>query len=328
MMFSERYRWVAVAMSVLGAGLFPVQAEDFLFDDFNTPGVLAGSRPVLGGTWQARDAGAALTRRAGWLPIARGSAAALSSFAAVSGRQLYMGMALRVTMAPTSPWIIPVALAGDNPSAGDRVGRLFVSTAPGSGGFRLGVDNDEDHPTWWPVTLQPGQTYIVVVGYLENGAVDQTRLWVNPGSPASVSVAEPAEAVSTFVDGVELNVVAVSGAVELDWLVVTDQFAVAAGAQFPRAPAAQVQVKGAATRRTSAKSVPVRGTVTSRLALQAVEYRVNSGPWRKARGKRSWECRAALRAGRNVVAVRAVDTAGTRSKVVRVTVVRARVPAR
>lgn len=82
-------------------------------------------------------------------------------------------------------------------------------------------------------------------------------------------------------------------------------------------------VKPAVTRLlTSSSSAVIKGTATDEGTIRIVQFRVGSGPFRKAKGTTKWSFKAPLEPGRNVIQIRARDEAGNISRTRRVIVTR------
>ncbi len=98
-----------------------------------------------------------------------------------------------------------------------------------------------------------------------------------------------------------------------------DNFAVAANPVFNAPPRVKVKKK---TQTTSRSRTMIRGTATDDSGISKVEYKAQRGRYKKARGTSRWRFPVKLKSGTNRILVRAVDSAGKRSKVVRVKVKR------
>lgn len=202
--------------------------SEILRDNFDTPGLLVGSSPQIGSPWQSAGGSGTLVKSDGSLEIDPAVSQKVESlFTPVSNGTIYAAFSFQITSALTKPWILPLTFRGTNLSGGDQVGRIFISTAP-SGGFRIGIENNMDNPTWWPESLQQGVEYLAVLAFTENGASDFTTLWLNPTSAASPSIFEPLENITNEIFGIRLNSLNNSngGGLAIDDLVVTrDYFA-------------------------------------------------------------------------------------------------------
>lgn len=73
---------------------------------------------------------------------------------------------------------------------------------------------------------------------------------------------------------------------------------------------------------TTRSSLTIRGTATDEGGVQVVEFQVDKGRFRKAKGTTKWSCKATLRPGRNQVGVRATDGAGNASRIATLTIIR------
>lgn len=79
-----------------------------------------------------------------------------------------------------------------------------------------------------------------------------------------------------------------------------------------------VRVKGRLRRTVRRSPIILRGRVIADVAIARVEFRSQvQRRFRKARGKARWQARVRLISGRNVVRIRAIDSDGNRSRVVR-----------
>ena len=85
------------------------------------------------------------------------------------------------------------------------VGRLFVTPTGDSETFNIGVENNLDNPLIWTSALSVGANYRAVVGFTEDGTSDLTRLWIDPVTIDSDSVADTAETVASSIDGIRLR---------------------------------------------------------------------------------------------------------------------------
>jgi hypothetical protein len=84
-------------------------------------------------------------------------------------------------------------------------------------------------------------------------------------------------------------------------------------------------VKGKKKITTTAGTVRLRGTAEDAGGLARVEFRIGTkGKFRPAKNTTAWSARIGLKPGRNVVTLRAVDTAGNASATQKVTIVRQR----
>ena len=210
-----------VLLSIVSTGF-----SEIIRDTFDTPGPLAGSTPQVGNIWQTNGGSGNLIKSGGSLELAAGVSEEVESFfAPVSNGTIYAAFNFRITTALTKPWVFPFTFRGITFSGGDQVGRIFISTT--AGGFRIGVENNMDNPTWWSTPLEQGVEYLAVLAFTENGASDYTTLWLNPTSALSPSISEPLENITDEVFGIRLNSLNNSnGGIAIDNLVVTrDYFA-------------------------------------------------------------------------------------------------------
>ncbi len=86
-----------------------------------------------------------------------------------------------------------------------------------------------------------------------------------------------------------------------------------------KAPVVKPAVKGISTIRPRVK---IKGTATDEGVIEAVQVQPGNGPFRKAKGTNQWSFNAKLKPGRNVLQIRARDTAGNSSRPKRVIVTR------
>jgi len=172
-------------------------AQPLIQDDFNRQGSLAGSNPNIGTTWTG-DA----------LPVdnavhlgAQESEAA-TRFTSVKGATLYAGFDFTVnTISALSSF--PFSFLDDTITPrSTSIGRVFVSSRDANQSFVVGIENNLDNPIYWPDRYTVGTTLRVVVGLTEDALMDQARLWINPVSIDSPSVADITQSFITQINGV------------------------------------------------------------------------------------------------------------------------------
>jgi len=82
-----------------------------------------------------------------------------------------------------------------------------------------------------------------------------------------------------------------------------------------------VTLKGSTRRKVVGTRVKLTGTAFAELALSKVEFSLNKSAFQNARGTSSWKLTAKpLKPGRNILTIRATDSAGTVSALVKVRV--------
>lgn len=177
--------------SLLGATL--------LQDDFNMNGNLNGQSPDVGSPWSVSGTNLSVSGGALELPSIDGEAS--SSFASQSNTTLYAGLSFTVTQSPSMAGSFFFSFL----SGPMTIGRLFVTSTGNSGTFDIGIENNLDNPVDWTSSLNVGQQYRAVVGFTENGANDISRLWINPLTISSASVADDAETITASLGGIRLH---------------------------------------------------------------------------------------------------------------------------
>jgi hypothetical protein len=117
------------------------------------------------------DVAASLTNSAGVFP-------GFTNYAASEGVAFYSSFTLRVTTLPTGDGDYFAHLKSFYNATTFRA-KVFVSTngaAPGS--YRIGVANQANAGTYYPLNCSPNTDYLVVTRY--NSPIGETALWVNP----------------------------------------------------------------------------------------------------------------------------------------------------
>ncbi|MDQ8209793.1 PEP-CTERM sorting domain-containing protein [Coraliomargarita sp. SDUM461003] len=174
-------------------------ATTLLQDDFNTNGSLNGQSPDVGSSWTV--SGTNLTVSGGALQLPSIDGEASSSFANESNTTIYAGLSFTVTQSPSMSGSFFFSFQ----SGPMTVGRLFITSTGSSSTFDIGIENNLDNPVDWTSSLNVGQQYRAVVGFTEDGANDISRLWINPVTIGSASVADTAETVTASIDGILLR---------------------------------------------------------------------------------------------------------------------------
>lgn len=170
-----------------------------LQDDFNINGSLSGQSPDAGSSWTV--SGTNLTASGGALQLPSIDGEASSSFANESNTTIYAGLSFMVTQSPSMSGSFFFSFL----SGPMTVGRLFITSTGSSSTFDIGIENNLDNPVDWTSSLNVGQQYRAVVGFTEDGANDISRLWINPVTIGSASVADTAETVTASIDGIRLR---------------------------------------------------------------------------------------------------------------------------
>jgi len=171
----------------------------WLQDDFSMDGTLNGQFPDVGSPWVVSGANLSTSGSALKLPNIDGEAS--SSFASQSNVTLFAGISFSVTQSPSMSGSFFFSFL----SGPMTVGRLFVTSTGSSGTFNIGVENNLDNPVSWTSALTVGVTYRAVVGFTEDGGSDVSRLWVNPVTINSSSIADASETVVSSIDGIRLR---------------------------------------------------------------------------------------------------------------------------
>jgi len=243
-----------------------------LHDTFEIDGPLAGSSPLVGGTWMSSGGSGTLMKTGGVIVLDPAHTQKVESqFTSFSAGTQFVGLDIEVTSAPSTPWMMPVNFRGINASGGDQVGRVFVSQGSTQNTCVVGIENDKDNPVWWPSELVVGIGYRLVLGFTENGLLDCTRLWVNPSSTNDPSIAEVPEDVTGSVFGLRVNGFNNSdGALEMDNLIVTEDFEVAADFTPEPFPVPFVEIFHAA----ASNIAPTQIVVLVRDTLEGYYYRL------------------------------------------------------
>lgn len=190
--------WILVllALTLGGSGIF---ADTLLQDDFGADGTLNGQFPDIGSPWAVSGTNLSVSEGSLFLPNSDGAAS--SSFPSQSNGTLFAGISFAVTQSPSMSGSFFFSFL----SGPMTVGRLFVTSTGDSETFNIGVENNLDNPVAWTSALSVGVNYRAVVGFTEDGTSDLTRLWIDPVTIDSDSVADTAETVASSIDGIRLR---------------------------------------------------------------------------------------------------------------------------
>lgn len=127
----------------------------------------------------SEDLGAPLTNTAGIFPN-------FTNYAASEGVVFYSSFTLRVTTLPKSAGDYFAHLKSGYNSTTFRA-KVFVATnGAAANSYRIGIANQANAGTYFPVDCSPDTDYLVVTRY--NSSIGEATLWVNPASEASASV--------------------------------------------------------------------------------------------------------------------------------------------
>jgi len=150
-----------------------------------------------------------------------------------------------------------------------------------------------------------------------------TNVWslkMNGGTVFSgVTFSDPANMYDLDLGSTDFRWIPTNPAASGDNFLGVDNYTVAANPVFNARPRVKVKKK---RQTTSRRRITIRGTATDDQGISKVEYKGGGGRYKKARGKSRWRFPVKLDPGTNRILIRAVDSTGKRSKVVRVKVKR------
>lgn len=237
---------VRVLLAVAGTASGGLFAETLVFDAFQKDGPLNNRLPLVGNAWKAT--GVPLSAEKSALRLSAVDGEVSTRFAEQSQATVYAGFSFVVTQSPEFSGTFFFSFLGQ-----DWVGRLFLSAAENPSTYRLGIENDQDNPIYWPAPLEVGTRYRAVVAFVENGPQDASVLWLDPEDEASPSVADGLEDVSPMIDGIvfrgdEPYRTYRPAVVEIENVTVATDFSTVAKNDEPAMPAAK-SVKAAKVKR-------------------------------------------------------------------------------
>lgn len=211
-----------------------------LVDDFSVEGSLGGTMPDVGSAWVSDTGFNQVVVSGGKVNIPpNGGEVVSSTFATQTATTIYAGFTINYQSAggviyaqgpaflttPTGSSFAGLALGGGEYIPGGAFQQFAIYVSDGISG----------NSVYWPVSLNANVDYRVVFALTENGGSDQLRLWVNPVSVGSTSVAGSVGAIGAGVSGFRFIETGYAGRYTADNLYVGTSFNAAAAIPEPTA---------------------------------------------------------------------------------------------